>query len=209
MSSSWKWPIRRARKEVEPKCAPQSLWDRYWGRAGQLLANIFPVPINGPKSLCEPGQGSLSFLKWRLWLPWPHENDPFFNISFSWLWFRLLGMQNPTHPRCSFPVHGNRRFVSPLIYEKPAIIVLCRCLNSVTSFSSVKFKTSREKTIIRTRMPTRLKTNVQSTLFSLWMNNSNVYHLPFFFCKFFLHNSWNWCYHSNWRVCCRLTYKTF
>ena len=37
-------------------------------------------------------------------------------------------------------------------------------------------------------MPTRLKTNVQSTLFSLWMNNSNVYHLPFFFCKFFVHN---------------------
>ena len=67
-------------------------------------------------------------------------------------------------------------------------LVLCRCLNSVATFSSVKFKTSRQKTIIRTRMPTRLKTNVQSTLFSLWMNNSNVYHLPFFFCKFFVHN---------------------
>ena len=38
-------------------------------------------------------------------------------------------------------------------------------------------------------MPARLKTNVQSTLFSSWINNhSNVYHLPFFFCKFFVHN---------------------
>ena len=38
-------------------------------------------------------------------------------------------------------------------------------------------------------MPARLKTNVQSALLSSWINNhSNVYHLPFFFCKFFLHN---------------------
>ena len=27
-------------------------WDRYWGRAGKLLANFFPVPSNGPKRLC-------------------------------------------------------------------------------------------------------------------------------------------------------------
>ena len=33
----------------------------------------------------------------------------------------VKGEQNPTHPTCSFPVHGNRRFVSPLIYEKPSI----------------------------------------------------------------------------------------
>ena len=46
------------------------LWDGYRGRAGQLLVNIFPVPINSPKSLCEPDPGSLSFLKWRLWPPW-------------------------------------------------------------------------------------------------------------------------------------------
>ena len=34
-------------------------------------------------------------------------------------------------------------------------------------------------------MLARLKTNVQSTLFPLWINNrSNVCHLPFFFCTF-------------------------
>ena len=31
----------------------KDLWDRYWGRAGQLLANFFPVPSNIPISLCE------------------------------------------------------------------------------------------------------------------------------------------------------------
>ena len=32
----------RSDKELEPKCVPQLFLDRYWGRAGQLLANIFP-----------------------------------------------------------------------------------------------------------------------------------------------------------------------
>ena len=31
----------------------KDLWDRYWGRAGQLLANFFPVPSNIPRSLFE------------------------------------------------------------------------------------------------------------------------------------------------------------
>lgn len=29
------------------------LWDRYWGRVGQLLAIFFSVLSNNPKSLCE------------------------------------------------------------------------------------------------------------------------------------------------------------
>ena len=28
-------------------------WNRYWGHAGQLLANIFPLPYNCPGSLCK------------------------------------------------------------------------------------------------------------------------------------------------------------
>ena len=40
-------------------------WDRYRGRAGQLLANFFPVPSNSPRSLCGPV--FFWFLKWRMW----------------------------------------------------------------------------------------------------------------------------------------------
>ena len=63
-------PLKK-RKGNRSRNAPYNcLWDGYRGRAGQLLVNIFPVPINSPKSLCEPDPGSLSFLKWRLWPPW-------------------------------------------------------------------------------------------------------------------------------------------
>ena len=37
------------------------LWDRCWGHAGQLLANIFTFPSNSPRSLCESLLGSVSF----------------------------------------------------------------------------------------------------------------------------------------------------
>ena len=41
--------IRRA---LEPKCVPQyyCLWGHYWGCAGQLLVNFFPVPSKSLKS---------------------------------------------------------------------------------------------------------------------------------------------------------------
>ena len=63
-------PLKKRKCNRSQKASYNCLWDGYRGRAGQLLVNIFPVPINSPKSLCEPDPGSLSFLKWRLWPPW-------------------------------------------------------------------------------------------------------------------------------------------
>ena len=63
-------PLKKRKCNRSQKASYNCLWDGYRGPAGQLLVNIFPVPINSPKSLCEPDPGSLSFLKWRLWPPW-------------------------------------------------------------------------------------------------------------------------------------------
>ena len=44
------------RRHAPRKC----LWDRYQGRAGQLLAISFSVPGNSPRSLCESSLGPVS-----------------------------------------------------------------------------------------------------------------------------------------------------
>ena len=44
------------------------LWDRYWGRVSQLLANFFPLLSNSPGSLCESLLGSVSFLFLKWWI---------------------------------------------------------------------------------------------------------------------------------------------
>ena len=38
-------PLRvKTSRVLGPKCAGSCFWDGYWGRAGQLLVNFFPVP---------------------------------------------------------------------------------------------------------------------------------------------------------------------
>ena len=38
-------PVRvKTSRVLGPKCARSCFWDGYWGRAGQLLVNFFPVP---------------------------------------------------------------------------------------------------------------------------------------------------------------------
>ena len=45
----------------------KDFWDRYWGRADQLLVNFSPISRNLPRSLCERLFGPVSsFLKWRI-----------------------------------------------------------------------------------------------------------------------------------------------
>ena len=56
------------RKKLDRVDFCKARWDRYWGRAGQLLDNFFVVPGNSPRSLCESKLGPVSFwfLKWRI-----------------------------------------------------------------------------------------------------------------------------------------------
>jgi len=46
-------PLQKRKGNRSQNAPRNGLWDRYWGRAGQLLANFIPVPINSPRSLCE------------------------------------------------------------------------------------------------------------------------------------------------------------
>ena len=52
-----KWPIRHfineKRTGADRNASRNYFWDRYWDRAGQLLANLFPVHSNSPRSLFE------------------------------------------------------------------------------------------------------------------------------------------------------------
>ena len=56
---------------MERSVSRNYFWDSYWRRAGQLLANCFPVASCSPRSLCETkfGPVSFSFLKWQI--RWP------------------------------------------------------------------------------------------------------------------------------------------
>ena len=56
------------RKKLDRVVFCKARWDRYWGRAGQLLDNFFVVSGKSPRSLCESKLGPVSFwfLKWRI-----------------------------------------------------------------------------------------------------------------------------------------------
>jgi len=52
----------RVEKETRAENASHDcFWDRYWGSAGQLLANFFFVPSNSPRSLFESLLGPVFF----------------------------------------------------------------------------------------------------------------------------------------------------
>ena len=67
-----KWPIRHfineKRTGADRNASRNYFWDRCWERAGQLLANLFPVHSNSPRSLFENqfDPVSFSFLNWRI-----------------------------------------------------------------------------------------------------------------------------------------------
>ena len=69
---------RRDRKSSQ-NASRNCFWERYKGRAAQLLANFSPVPSNSPRSLCECKlvPVSLSVLKWRF-------GDTFWNKRGNW-----------------------------------------------------------------------------------------------------------------------------
>ena len=58
-TNSWTgFPISYFRNDKKKKnwsrnVSRNCFWDRYWGRASQLLASFFPVPGNSPRSLYE------------------------------------------------------------------------------------------------------------------------------------------------------------
>ena len=65
------------------------LWDRYWRHAGQLLANYWPIfflsLLTVPKVFANLAKIPYRFLSGDYAAMTSYENDPFFNISFSWL----------------------------------------------------------------------------------------------------------------------------
>ena len=69
-------------RRLVPNWSSKGLWDRYWGRACQLLANFFPVASDSPRSLCESKLDPVSFpsQKWRITYRVRPPNDSFINI---------------------------------------------------------------------------------------------------------------------------------
>ena len=53
LSSALFFATLETRRKLDCVNFEKDLWDRYWGRAGQLLTNFFPVPSNSPRILCE------------------------------------------------------------------------------------------------------------------------------------------------------------
>ena len=46
-------PLRKREGNWSRNACRKCFWDGYWWRTGQLLANVFPVPNNRTRNLCE------------------------------------------------------------------------------------------------------------------------------------------------------------